>query len=161
MKKFKYYLRDAEGNMCATNFDTTRDAGIETLTGAKGWRAYQAYTLERLRPFVPVNTELVIVAMNTPRRADGTIYHRIFVAHNQFGKPQIREITRDVAIVLGYRTDSYDRPGLGGYGYSKSVQIAHDLGRALWPNGTPEPHSTRNGKPDTAGEYALTVNSGR
>jgi hypothetical protein len=31
----------------------------------------------------------------------------------------------------------------------------YNLGYALWPNGTPEPHGTRNGVPDRDGGYAL------
>lgn len=33
--------------------------------------------------------------------------------------------------------------------------VVYALGSALWPDGTPAPHGTRNGEPDTAGGYAL------
>ena len=33
-------------------------------------------------------------------------------------------------------------------------QAVYCLGLSLWPDGTPEPHSTRNGEPDTNGGYA-------
>lgn len=48
---------------------------------------------------------------------------------------------------------------LGGCGYSKPSHIGYSLGRALWPDGTPEPHGTRNGEPDSDGGYALKVDS--
>jgi len=33
--------------------------------------------------------------------------------------------------------------------------VVYNLGRTLWPEGTPEPHGTRNGEPDRDGGYAL------
>ena len=33
--------------------------------------------------------------------------------------------------------------------------LIYSLGRVLWPDGTPEPHGTRNGEPDSCGGYAI------
>lgn len=44
---------------------------------------------------------------------------------------------------------------IDGCGMDMGFQIVYLLGMALWPNGTPEPHGTRNGEPDNNGGYAL------
>lgn len=43
----------------------------------------------------------------------------------------------------------------GGCGMDMGYHLVYSLGRAIWPDGTPEPHGTRNGQPDRDGGYAL------
>jgi hypothetical protein len=60
---------------------------------------------------------------------------------------------------LGVGGGSYDRDKEGvrvsGCGMDMGFHLVYSLGAKLWPNGTPKPHSTRNGKPDDDGGYAL------
>jgi hypothetical protein len=42
-----------------------------------------------------------------------------------------------------------------GGGMDMGFHLVYLLGRCLWPDGTPKPHGTRNGKPDSDGGYAL------
>jgi hypothetical protein len=42
-----------------------------------------------------------------------------------------------------------------GCGMDMGFHLVYNLGACIWPEGTPEPHGTRNGEPDTAGGYAL------
>lgn len=42
-----------------------------------------------------------------------------------------------------------------GCGMDMGFHLVYNLGYYLWPNGTPEPHGTRNGEPDRDGGYAL------
>jgi len=42
-----------------------------------------------------------------------------------------------------------------GCGANMVSHCVSTLGRMIWPNGTPEPHGTGNGEPDTSGSYAL------
>lgn len=42
-----------------------------------------------------------------------------------------------------------------GFGMDMGFALVYNLGRAVWPDGTGEPHGTRNGEPDTDGGYAL------
>ena len=44
---------------------------------------------------------------------------------------------------------------IGGCGMDMGFQVVYLLGCSLWPAGTPEPHGTRNGEPDSNGGYAL------
>jgi hypothetical protein len=51
-----------------------------------------------------------------------------------------------------------DRDGslkVDGAGMDMGFSVVYGLGATLWPEGTPEPHGTRNGEPDTAGGYAI------
>jgi hypothetical protein len=42
-----------------------------------------------------------------------------------------------------------------GAGMDMGFHLVYNLGRYLWPNGTPKPHGKRNGQPDSDGGYAL------
>jgi hypothetical protein len=44
---------------------------------------------------------------------------------------------------------------MSGAGMDMGFELVYRLGQAMWPNGTPEPHGTRNGQPDSDGGYAL------
>ena len=44
---------------------------------------------------------------------------------------------------------------LSGCGMDMGFHLVYSLGATLWPNGTPAPHGSRNGEPDSAGGYAL------
>lgn len=72
------------------------------------------------------------------------------------GKPYFLYPNHAVSVILGLRR-SREREGvfISGCGMDMGFEIAYRLGQALWPDGTPEPHGTRNGKPDSYGGYAL------
>lgn len=65
--------------------------------------------------------------------------------------------------ITGYIADALDYPlnhncgalKVSGCGMDMGFEIVYNLGRALWPNGTPKPHGRRNGEPDSDGGYAL------
>lgn len=44
---------------------------------------------------------------------------------------------------------------VGGCGMDMGFHLVYTLGSMLWRDGTPEPHGTRNGEPDSNGGYAL------
>lgn len=50
-----------------------------------------------------------------------------------------------------------DKGGLivSGCGMDMGFSVVYNLGAVIWPNGTPQPHGSRNGQPDSAGGYAL------
>ena len=58
---------------------------------------------------------------------------------------------------IGSRTRNGYDDGIrvSGCGMDMVFHCVSTLGRILWPNGTPQPHGTRNGEPDTSGDYAL------
>lgn len=69
---------------------------------------------------------------------------------------RIRSIGWLAARAMGDKFDS-DRQGIkiSGCGQDMGFALVYSLGSTLWPKGTPKPHGTRNGEPDTAGGYAL------
>lgn len=58
----------------------------------------------------------------------------------------------------GWGKSRRDKGGLvaDGCGMDMGFHLVYNLGLRMWPEGTPEPHSTRNGEPDRDGGYALT-----
>lgn len=67
---------------------------------------------------------------------------------------------RDISHAVGRAADylwDMDDGGLhvNGCGMDMGFEVVYNLGAALWPKGTPKPHGTRNGKPDSTGGYAL------
>jgi len=56
-----------------------------------------------------------------------------------------------------YGAWNQDKQGMtvDGCGMDMGFACVYNLGAAVWPDGTPEPHGTRNGEPDYAGGYAL------
>jgi hypothetical protein len=85
--------------------------------------------------------------------------YRLFIAATSSDRPRPFpfEITGWYQQLVNPRaTGCYpDAISMPGYGYSKSFQLIYNLGSVLWPDGTPEPHGTRNGVPDSNGGYAL------
>jgi hypothetical protein len=71
-------------------------------------------------------------------------------------KGEILDITSLVARAVGYSMD-HKRWGIRSHGCGMDMcfEAVYNLGCAMWPKGTPKPHSTRNGKPDNSGGYAL------
>ena len=68
----------------------------------------------------------------------------------------VRNITGHVcdAADMNYCTRRHSLK-IGGGGMDMGFQVVYLLGLSLWPAGTPEPHGTRNGEPDSNGGYAL------
>lgn len=65
-------------------------------------------------------------------------------------------ITWHVAAASGYTYDEKrEALKIGGCGMDMGFEAVYQLGYQLWPQGTPEPHGTRNGEPDNVGGYAL------
>lgn len=69
--------------------------------------------------------------------------------------PDVDTIDYWVSRALGYRIGSHGGIVMGGCGMDMGFSLVYNLGSALWPNGTPTPHGTRNREPDSTGGYAL------
>lgn len=126
------------------------------LSGAEAVDAVAAYQRSKLLEMLQPGSR--IRAVCTYRSSSG-MSHRFRVyaaATDPNGKPYVADITGRVAELVGFRLHN-DEIQMGGCGYSKSFQIGYSLGQALWPNGTPEVHGTRNGEPDRDGGYAIMV----
>ena len=68
----------------------------------------------------------------------------------------ICDISWDAARAMGDKIDPKNGGiKIGGCGMDMGFALVYNLGAVLWPQGTPEPHGTRNGEPDNDGGYAL------
>ena len=74
---------------------------------------------------------------------------------NDEGQPRIKDITRLVSKACDLKIGSKGGLIVGGCGMDMAFSVVYNLGRTLWPNGTPEPHGRRNGESDSCGGYAL------
>ena len=70
-------------------------------------------------------------------------------------RPTLESIDHLVATALGYRRGNSGGIVVGGCGMDMAYHLVYNLGSRLWPNGTPTPHGSRNGQPDSSGGYAL------
>lgn len=111
----------------------------------------RGYLLSVLEPGSTVYTIVTHVSRSGMSRSIQTMIAR---------DSEIVDITWAVCRVLGLKFDqSNGGAKVSGCGMDMAFKVVYDLGRALWPEGTPEPHSTRNGEPDRCGGYALNKRS--
>lgn len=67
-----------------------------------------------------------------------------------------RRITWSVCQATGTTyNEKHEGARMDGCGMDMGFALVYSLGRALWPEGTPDPHGTRNGEPDRDGGHAL------
>lgn len=128
------------------------------VTGKDAAALLHAYRQGKLLALIKPKDTVYTVCVQS--NASTSHYKVLITATSDEGRNYIRDITRDVADLVGHKIS--DKSGgivMGGYGYSKSFQIVYGLGLTLWPNGTDEPHGVRNGEPDSNGGYALQQQS--
>ena len=107
----------------------------------------QAYLLEILQPGATVYTDLRHCSASGMTR-----WLDLYCVEDG----RIRNITRLACKAGAMRWCSRrDAMKAGGCGMDMGFAAVYELGCHLWPAGTPEPHGTRNGEPDSNGGYAL------
>lgn len=116
-----------------------------------------AFLRKHLKPGDTVYTLISHVSRSGMSRDVRLFMPYLVKEHDGREVPRIMSITWHVANATG--ATPLDRGewviGMGGAGYDAGFECVYRLGHALWPNGTPEPHGIRNGKPDSDGGYAL------
>lgn len=72
---------------------------------------------------------------------------------------ELLRLTYQICMACEYKDDARHGYALktSGCGMDMAFQVVYNLGQAMWPDGTPEPHSNRNGEPDHVGGYALKL----
>jgi hypothetical protein len=101
---------------------------------------------ELLKPGDVVTTVLFHVSASGMSRDIGVIIAR---------EDRVIDITWQVAQALDYPLAKKQGLRVSGCGMDMGFHIVYALGSTLWPDGTKEPHGTRNGEPDRDGGYAL------
>jgi hypothetical protein len=112
----------------------------------------QTHLLSILKPGQTVYTMLTHASASGMRRCI-----KLFIASiDREGQPDILDITYFAHRVTGCRVDpKHGGLVVTGCGMDAGSEAVYNLGAYLWPSGTPAPHGTRNGEPDSTGGYAL------
>lgn len=69
-------------------------------------------------------------------------------------KGEIVYLSHTAAVVMGLPSPN-NGIKVGGCGMDMGFHLVYNLGATMWPKGTPKPHGTRNGEPDSDGGCAL------
>lgn len=112
--------------------------------------ADQNEAIERLHEYLKPGSVVTTVTRHTSRSG---MQREISMAVCHEGT--IVNLDYWVAHALGYKLGKHDGIVVGGCGMDMGFHLVYNLGRALWRDGTPQPHGKRNGQPDSDGGYAL------
>jgi hypothetical protein len=116
----------------------------------KAQQAEQQDALARIREIVKPGDTIYCVLAHVARSGmsrEIKLYH-----HGPDGHSWLSGLVARAGIAkLGKRGGNI----MGGCGMDMGFALVYELGYALWPHGTAQPHGTRNGEPDTEGGYAL------
>ena len=160
MKKVSKVVKFTDGHVHEFSYEGQWEQSIKAgeatiITGKAAYDEMHAFQRAALLKIIKPRTRLTAVCTGFNKSGMSATF-RVFLPLMHDGKPCIREITKQVARFVGFRLNKHDEIVMGGCGYSKSFQIGYSLGCSLWPEGTPEPHGTRNGVPDSYGGYAIS-----
>lgn len=152
------YFRDNDGRIIET-FHPHLWNDLTRLSAKEGAAAYREQTRRDLLKIVKPGDVIYCVLRDVSRSG---MSRRIsfFVVEKgakgcRNGRPYLRNITSQVSTLTGYGMDDNGGLRVSGCGMDMGFAVVYDLGRNLWPKGTPKPHGTRNGEPDRDGGYAL------
>lgn len=144
-----YYMKDSIGFVFETSHpEMHKDAVRITKKEGEARRKEQsrAALLQIVKPGQTVATVLRHVSRSGMQRRIS-----LYVSDGA----DMRCIDHHAATVTGHKESEKGGLVVSGCGMDMGFALVYDLGAALWPNGTKEPHSSRNGEPDCDGGYAL------
>jgi hypothetical protein len=148
----RYYFQLSTGTIINTDSpDIWRaDKGARELPKAEGERLAKAEAHKQLRASLKPGDTVYTILRHVAK--SGMMRHiDVFTIR----KNRLEYLTGYVATLCGYSRTSKNEIISHGAGQDMGYEIVYNLGAALWPKGTSKPHGTRNGKPDSAGGYAL------
>jgi hypothetical protein len=149
--KTAYLLDTINNNVYSTNYPEFHTGPeIKRLTKAEFLPLRKAQTraelLQSIKPGQTVWTQVLSVSASGMSRKI-----KFYIVEGS----RIRNISGQVAELTGHKWADNGAVVFNGCGMDMAWNGVYLLGLALWPNGTAEPHGTRNGEPDTNGGYAL------
>lgn len=149
MSKRKTFYRYPDGTIVATDGGWV-PSGAEKMKRAEGETAYMEQARAKLREMLKPG-QTVYTILNHVSSSGMSRRISLCIGDGQ----EVRDITPWVAQSMGETV--HDKGGIvvSGCGMDMGFHLVYNLGRRLWPDGTPEPHGTRNGQPDRDGGYAL------
>ena len=146
------YMQYSSGEVFQTEHPEYH-AECKKLTASAGKLARREYCRTQLLDLIVPNTTVYTVLRHTS--ASG-MSRRISLFVIEGGSIRsIRTIDVLAADLLGYKLGDKQGIPVNGCGMDMGFHLVYNLGAALWPDGTPEPHSRRNGAANSSGGYAL------
>lgn len=121
----------------------------------KAQLAEQAEARETLRGILSPGDKVQCVLRHVSRSGMSRDIDFYVVQVDDHGKPFMRYLTGYIATALDYPMAKSRGMKVGGCGMDMGFHVVYNVGRVLWPNGTPTPHGRRNGEADSDGGYAL------
>jgi hypothetical protein len=121
------------------------------LTAKAGKLARKEYARSQLRKLIKPGQTVYC----TMRSRSSSGMSRVISLHIVDDSGELRSIDNYTADATDTRMSKNGGLIMSGCGMDMGFALVYNLGYALWPNGTPEPHGVRNGTPDTNGGYAL------
>jgi len=142
----KYFFQDSDGSVYRSNYVAGPGKRLPKVEGEALFREQcRQRLLEQLEPRDTVYTLLRHVSRSGMSRRISLYIARDSEMHN---------LDFLAAQLVGRKEDGQGI-ACSGCGMDMGFELVYNLGRCLWPNGTPEPHSRRNGELDRDGGYAL------
>ena len=142
-------LRTPSGNVF-TSDNPEFHKGCERLTQTAGKAARREYVARILRGMLKPGQTVFTILRHVS--SSGMSRRISLVVPEGDG---IRCIDTLAADLLGDRVHDSGGIVVTKCGMDMGFHLVYNLGARLWPDGTPTPHGTRNGQPDTSGGYAL------
>ena len=113
-------------------------------------------SLARLREWLKPGDTVYTVLDHVSRSGMSRNIRVVLMKVDDKGEPYTLHPNHAVSRVLNLpRAKRGDGIVIQGCGTDMGFELVYQLGHALWPDGTPQPHGTRNGEPDSNGGYAL------
>jgi hypothetical protein len=143
------YMRTPDGEVFNTNYPDNHKDCVKIMA-KEGKAAMRDQACAELRKMLKPGKEICCILRSVSKSGMSRSISLVVAIDDD-----IRNITSLVATALEYNVDKNDGISVSGCGRDMGFHLVYNLGSALWPNGTPEPHGTRNSEPDSDGGYAL------
>lgn len=149
MKKTTYYLQTVDGAVIRT-LNPEYYSGLERMPAAEGKKLYRAQVVADIKSIVKPGQHIYCVLRSV---SSSGMSRRIslFAVH----KGALISLDDRASVLTGRTVSAKGGIACNGCGMDMGFELVYSLGRAIWPNGTPKAHGTRNGEADRDGGYAL------
>ena len=150
------YFKTSQGTVYQTNGDKPWNADDTRLSNAEGSRLYRQQFIDELKPLLKPTSKGKTRIYTVLRHRSASGMKRSISLFYVDKDRELVNLDYTASIILGDRIDNKNGGIVTtGCGMDMGFALVYNLGRALWPNGTPKPHGSRNGTPDKDGGYAL------
>lgn len=152
----KHYIELDSGTPNARILETTVPhmwPNAKRLSAKAGKARLKAEAIKYLQGMLKPGDTVYCILRNVSRSGMSRQIDFLVAKSDAGCKPH--HISHWIARALDYPQADGGALKVGGCGMDMGFEVVYNLGRALWPNGTPKPHGRRNGEPDSDGGYAL------